>query len=88
MNTKLSNEPTYSLKMKRLKFVYRNHRGEISERIVRPDGRPQYRMEWYPAGMNEYHPDGGWMFSGDDEARRARRTFALKNIIGPITEVD
>ena len=71
--------------IKRLKFVYRNYKNEIEERIITPDGM----VEWYSPHKNpEYHPDGGWLLSGIDQARNARRSFELKRIIGPITEVD
>ena len=73
----------------KLKFVYRNHKGEIEERIIVPEKELQFwgnRPEYNPA--IKYHPDGGWMLSGICQTRQARRTFELRRIIGPITEVD
>jgi hypothetical protein len=70
-----------------LKFAYRNYRGEIEERIVDVDDRPFDRLQYYPRGGNDFHPEGGWMLSGICRDRKARRSFELKSIVGPIEEV-
>ena len=67
----------------KLKFVYRNHKGEIEERIIVPEKELQF---W--GNRPEYNPYGGWTLSGICQTRQARRTFELRRIIGPITEVD
>lgn len=68
-----------------LKFVYRNYKGEIEERVVEPE---QHMVYLSPREDAQFHPKGGWAISGICRARKARRIFALTQIIGPITEVD
>lgn len=70
-----------------LKFVYRNYKDEIEERVVDLDDGPVGRFEYWHPGINPQHPLGGWMVSGICRVRKARRTFELKRIIGPIEEV-
>lgn len=75
-------------KLPALKFTYRNHKGEVDERIVDIDVLVLGRISYMIPSNNLYHSKGGWMISGTCRARGARRTFALVNIIGPITEVE
>lgn len=69
-----------------LRFIYRNHRGAVEERRVKVDEQAKLRLVYYPPEKNSFHPDGGWMLSGWCFDRAARRSFALKDIIGAIHE--
>lgn len=58
------------------RFKYKNHHGKIADRVVSVDAL-EYIME---PGF-EYPP--GWFLSGYCHDKRARRSFALNNIIVP-----
>lgn len=51
---------------------YTNHRGERGVREIVP-----YSIVY---GANEYHPDQQWLLLGWDVAKRAERTFTVKDI--------
>ena len=53
-------------------FVYRNHRGEISERRVTPLG-VRY-------GSTKWHPEHQWLLCAYDLDKGAQREFAMKDI--------
>lgn len=56
-----------------LKFIYKNYRGEISERHVIPKGHEFISTEW--------HPEKQWIMVGLDLEKNAIRYFAMKDII-------
>lgn len=56
-----------------LKFVYRNHRGELSERSVYP------RSIRY--GNTQWHPENQWLLKAFDAHKQAEREFAIKDIL-------
>lgn len=60
----------------KITFTYRNHRGEIEKRSLAVDS-----IEWINDPGYNYQP--GWFVSGLDLDRRARRSFALANMILP-----
>lgn len=62
-----------------IKFMYRNHRGNISERTVR-DARIIYDYSVHPE-FGYVQP--GWYIHGIDEEKNAGRSFALHNIVIP-----
>lgn len=62
-----------------IKFEYKNHRGEVTQREIIPDA-----LEWINAPGFYYQP--GWFLSGFDCDKQARRSFALCNIILPKDE--
>ena len=53
-------------------FTYRNYRGEISVRLMRPI--------MVAFGANGFHPEPQWLLHGWDINRDAERTFAMKDI--------
>lgn len=58
----------------RVKFFYKNHRGEVSEREIDIDS-----LEWISNPNYGYQP--GWFLSGFDLVKNARRSFALCNMV-------
>lgn len=59
---------------KHVSFEYRNHRGEVSLRTIVPD-----KLEFLYHPGYDYQP--GWHLSGYDVDKKARRSFALCNIV-------
>lgn len=55
-------------------FLYRNHRGEVEQRIVRP-----IRL-WF--GSTAWHPKAGWLLEGWDVLRQASRDFSMEGMMG------
>lgn len=55
-----------------VRFTYKNWKGEVAERHVRPD------QIFY--GKNEFHPEPQWLLVGFDFDKKAVRTFAMKDI--------
>lgn len=53
-------------------FTYKNHRGEIAVRYVRPI--------MIAFGANSYHPEPQWLMHAWDINKEAERTFAMKDI--------
>jgi predicted DNA-binding transcriptional regulator YafY len=53
-------------------FTYKNHRGEISVRLIRPI--------MIAFGSNEYHPEPQWLLHAFDLNKEDERTFAMKDI--------
>ncbi|OJU57384.1 MAG: hypothetical protein BGO04_15065 [Microbacterium sp. 70-38] len=51
---------------------YTNHRGERSNRAIRPD------RIWF--GTTQWHADSQWLLEAFDYERSAHRNFALANI--------
>ena len=60
------------MKKKIIKVIYKNYRGEISERNILP------LSIWF--GNNEFHIDNQWLLNVKDCDRNIERTFALKDI--------
>lgn len=63
---------------------YTNYRGERSERLIRPDlGSSDY-------SESEHHPVPQWVLNAWDLGKKAKRTFAMKDIHSwrPATEAD
>lgn len=64
----------------RLTFIYRNHRGEISERIV---SNPSFIFSF-----SEYHSehsgDRNWLLVAWDCEKNAFRDFKIDDILTPI----
>lgn len=58
----------------RIKFKYRNHRGDINERDV-----TLWNIAYHPKPGWGYEP--GWFLNGYDHDRSARRSFKFENII-------
>lgn len=56
--------------------TYRNWRGEIAERQIRP-----IRM-WF--GSTEWHPEPQWLITALDVAKDAERDFALSGFCAPV----
>lgn len=56
-----------------LKFTYRNHRGEVGERRVIPNG--------LVFGSTQWHPEMQWLLRGFDLDRNDDRDFAIFDII-------
>lgn len=57
-----------------LHFTYKNYKGEISKRQVRP------LTVWY--GKNEpYHTEDAWMMTAYDLDKKALRSFVIKEMI-------
>lgn len=56
------------------KFKYRNHKGVIEERLVDVDAVEYIRDPGY-----SYQP--GWFISGYCYTKKARRSFAIVNIV-------
>ena len=61
-----------------IKFMYTNYKGERAERHVMPNG-----LEY---GEFPYHEGPQWFLHGQCLDRKARRTFALKDIEGETLE--
>jgi hypothetical protein len=62
-----------------VKFWYKNHRDEISERVITVDS-----IEFHQQGNPDYkHPPNSWVLSGYDHGKNARRSFLLDKIIIP-----
>ena len=55
--------------------AYRNYRGEVAVRTVRP-----LRL-WF--GSTEYHPEDQWLLDVWDEDKGAERTYALSGFVNP-----
>lgn len=53
-------------------FTYKNYRGEISVRLVRPI--------MISFGATGFHPEPQWLLHGWDINKDAERTFAMKDI--------
>jgi hypothetical protein len=54
-------------------FSYKNYRGELSSRHVRPLGPPRW-------GTSEWYPEPQWLLMAWDLDKGAAREFALDNI--------
>ena len=54
-----------------LRIIYRNYRGEISERAIVP-------INVY-FGATEYHPEPQWLMHALDVAKGETRDFALRD---------
>ncbi len=65
-----SNEPAPAP----VRFIYRNHRGEVATRHV--------IVLRFSFGESEWHPGPQVFLHAYDLDRRAERAFALKDIIG------
>lgn len=59
-----------------IKFTYRNHRGKESQRTVDVDA-----VEFVHKPGFGYQP--GWVISGFDHDKQARRSFKLSHIVFP-----
>ena len=57
-----------------LRFIYRNWRGDVAERAVRP-----LRI-WF--GSTEWHPKPQWLLRAIDLDKGAERDFAIGEIVG------
>lgn len=55
-------------------LVYRNWRGEVSERKITPI------KVWY--GSTEWHPEEQWLLNAYDHEKAAVRDFALADFMG------
>ena len=55
-----------------VEFDYTNWKGEKSRRRAK-------LMDFY-YGSNEYHPEPQWLYVGWDLDKKAKRTFALKDM--------
>ncbi len=55
-----------------LVFSYRNYRGEVSKRIVKP-----VSVRW---GSTEWHPEPQWLLLAFDFEKQADREFAMNDI--------
>ena len=56
----------------RVTFTYKNHRGEVAVRLVRP------MMIMF--GATDFHHEPQWMLHAWDYNKEAERTFAMKDI--------
>lgn len=54
-------------------MTYRNYRGEVSKRTVKP-----VRIYW---GSTDWHPEPGWLMEAWDYEKNASRDFALKDCV-------
>lgn len=63
------------MKIDPITFTYKNHRGEISVRLVTPDS-----IEYVAEPNLDYGYQPGWFLSGYDHHKKARRSFALTHI--------
>lgn len=69
-------DPRFSDKVSQLvHFTYKNHRGEIRNRIALPI------QIWY--GSTAWHPDAQWFWQGFDIEKMEIRDFAEADFIGP-----
>ena len=57
---------------KQVTIIYRNWRGETTERRVLPT------KLWF--GKTKYHPEEQWLLRGHDVEKNAERDFAVKDI--------
>ena len=57
---------------KRVRFNYKNYRGEFEDRTVYAE-----RIWW---GSTEYHPEPQWLLKGWDYSRQSNREFAMKDM--------
>ncbi len=62
---------------KKIRLVYRNHRGEIATRTITPE------RIWF--GATDWHPELQWFLTAFDHEKLAPRDFALRDI-GPQLE--
>lgn len=53
-------------------MIYRNWRGEVAQRSIRPAGLPYW-------GTTEWHPEPGWLLPAIDTEKGECRDFALKD---------
>ena len=60
-----------------VQFSYRNHRGEVGTRRVRP-----IRI-WF--GSTAWHPEAQWLLEAFDLDRQGTRDFALSSVLTPWT---
>lgn len=65
---KPANDDTQAISM-----VYRNWRGEVGIRTIRPS-----RLYW---GSTEWHPEPGWLLEARDCVKMEDRTFALADCV-------
>lgn len=56
-----------------LQFIYKNYRGEVSERVVIPVGI------W--SGSTEWHPEPQFLLKAFDVRKSAYRDFALNDVL-------
>jgi len=68
--------PAMEEQMDTLTFIYRNYRGEVSERRVRD---PQLVF-----GENDWHKAPQWILVAFDIDKNAERWFALEDILTPM----
>jgi hypothetical protein len=62
------------------KIQYRNWRGELAPRTIRP-----YRFWW---GHTSFHPDPQWLLHGMDVERGVERDFCVSGMTGfPVFDV-
>ena len=59
-----------------LTFMYRNHRGEVGLRRVRPDS-----VRW---GATEWHPEECWLLRAWDFDKGDHRDFRMADMLGPL----
>lgn len=83
---KLEKPPTLDIPMTRtqsnweevgkhqVKFVYRNYKGDVAERIVIP------QKVYY--GSTTFHPERQWLLQAWDILKAGPRTFAMRDITG------
>ena len=57
---------------KRVRFKYRNWRGEVSERVAEPTSI------WF--GRTEWHPTPQWVMTATDLEKGALRHFAMRDM--------
>lgn len=70
-------EPVYlNIITRKIKFTYRNWRGETGIRMAEPVGL------WF--GSTEWHPVPQWFFRATDTEKNAIRDFAVRDM----TEVE
>lgn len=72
--------------MERIKFKYKNHRGEVAERTVEP-----FSLTFYTVPSPEYGHQPGWFLTGLDftgDRDGVPRSFALVNIQMPMELFD
>lgn len=62
------------------KVQYRNWRGEVAPRVIRP-----YRFWW---GATSFHPEPQWLLHGMDVERGVERDFCVAGMTGfPVFDV-
>lgn len=57
---------------KKVTITYTNHRGETSDREIVP------KKIWF--GSTKYHEEEQWLLDANDLDKKAKRTFAVKDI--------